>query len=218
MARSALIPTPIGDARVLTSAATDAVVTLVLGHGASGGADAPDLAALSAALPALGVTVIRVEQPWRVAGRRVAAPPATLDRGWLAVLEQLPVSGALVIGGRSAGARVACRTAAHLKARGVVALAFPLHPPGRPDRSRLAELREPIAAGIPTLVVQGERDAFGRPEEFPTDLGSVVHAVPDADHGLSGRRTVRAGPDLVRERVVAEVSVWLRESSLLDPR
>jgi predicted alpha/beta-hydrolase family hydrolase len=82
----------------------------------------------------------------------------------------------------------------------------------------LAELREPIAAGIPTLVVQGERDAFGRPEEFPTDLGSVVHAVPDADHGLSGRRTVRAGPDLVRERVVAEVSVWLRESSLLDPR
>ena len=218
MTRSALIPTPIGDARALTSAATDAAVTLVLGHGASGGAEASDLSALSASLPALGVTVVRVEQPWRVAGRRVAAPPATLDRGWLAVLEQLPVSGALVVGGRSAGARVACRTAAHLNARGVVALAFPLHPPGRPDRSRLAELMEPIDAGIPTLVVQGEQDAFGRPEEFPTDLATVIRAVPGADHGLSGRRTARAGADLVRERVVVEVVAWLRESGLLARR
>jgi predicted alpha/beta-hydrolase family hydrolase len=215
MSRSALVPTPIGDARVLTSAATDAAVTLVLGHGASGGADAPDLSALASALPAIGVTVIRVEQPWRVAGRRVAAPAATLDRGWLAVLEQLPVADALVVGGRSAGARVACRTATQLKARGVVALAFPLHPPGRPERSRLLELRQPIDAGIPTLVVQGERDAFGRPEEFPTDLSPAVRAVPGADHGLSGRRTAGRSGDEVRQRVVAEVSAWLRESSLL---
>ena len=115
-------------------------MTLVLGHGAGGGIEARDLVALAKALPERGVTVVRVEQPWRVAGRKVAGPPATLDRAWLAVLEALAVAGPLVVGGRSAGARVACRTAAQVGAAGCLALAFPLHPPGRPEKSRLDEL------------------------------------------------------------------------------
>jgi uncharacterized protein len=202
------VPTPVGEARILTSAAKDPTVTLVLGHGASGGASAADLTALASALPSHGVSVVRMEQPWRVAGRRVAAPPATLDRAWLAVLDKVRIDGALVVGGRSAGARVACRTAAELGASGVVALAFPLHPPGRPEKSRLPELRQPIQAGILTVVLQGERDAFGRPEEFPPELReSVVRVIPGADHALKGQHVTAA--------LVQHVSAWLRESGLL---
>jgi uncharacterized protein len=209
--RSRLVPTDVGEARILTNAAQDPTATLVLGHGASGGASSSDLAALASALPAQGVTVIRMEQPWRVAGRRVAAPPPTLDRAWLAVLAKLRIDGALVIGGRSAGARVACRTASELGAVGVVALAFPLHPPGRPERSRLTELRQPIEAGIATVVLQGGRDTFGRPEEFPPDLaGSVVRPVPDATHALKG--------PAVAAVLVDKVGAWLRESGLLGRR
>jgi uncharacterized protein len=209
--RTRVIATPVGEARVLTSAARDPAATLVLGHGASGGGNAPDLVALATALPALGMTVVRMEQPWRVAGRRVAAPPATLDRAWVAVLGALRIDGALIVGGRSAGARVACRTAAELGAAGVVALAYPLHPPGRPDRSRLAELAQPIDAGIKTVVLQGERDTFGRPEEFPPELiGRVVRAVPDATHALKGPK--------VAEFLVDEVGAWVRESGVLSQR
>jgi uncharacterized protein len=205
------VPTTLGDARLLTNEAKRPVATLVLGHGASGGAASPDLVALASALPELGITVVRMEQPWRVAGRGAAAPPASLDRAWLSVLPELKVDGALLVGGRSAGARVACRTAVELGARGVVALAFPLHPPGRPDRSRLSELRQPVDAGTATIVVQGERDAFGRPEEFPSDLRtSVVRVVPGATHALSGQHVTAA--------VLDQVSAWLRESALLRRR
>jgi uncharacterized protein len=214
------VPTALGDAKLLTNEATRPAATLVLGHGASGGAQSRDLVALSSALPELGVTVIRMEQPWRVAGRRAAAPPATLDRAWLSVVQGLSVDGALVVGGRSAGARVACRTAAVLGARGVVALAFPLHPPGRPDRSRLAELRQPVDAGISTIVVQGERDAFGRPEEFPADLAAtVLRVVPGADHGMAAPRSARSRTAGDLSPVVVDlVSAWLRESGLLRRR
>jgi predicted alpha/beta-hydrolase family hydrolase len=183
------VDTPLGPARVLPAEPPgDVVGTLVLGHGAGGGANAPDLVAVSDAAAAEGWRVLRVEQPWRVAGKRIAPAPARLDVGWTAVLERLRddgrLEGPVVFGGRSAGARVACRTATALGAAGVVALAFPLHPPGRPESSRAGEL---TGAGVPVLVVQGERDAFGRPDEVAAVLAgrsdASVYAVP-GDHSL----------------------------------
>lgn len=176
------VETPEGLARCyLHAAAGEAAGTLVLGHGAGGGTDAADLQALTA-LAADGWHVVLVEQPWRVAGRRVATPPPRLDRAWLAILPTLVERlgerrGALVVGGRSAGARVACRTAAEVGADGVLCLAFPLHPPGKPERTRAEELRTPLAAGLPVLVVQGERDAFGGPDE----VAAATASAPGAD-------------------------------------
>ncbi|MGZ4591023.1 MAG: alpha/beta hydrolase family protein [Actinomycetes bacterium] len=214
------IETPVGEARAVIAPA-EAVpgrarsvagrrdpLTLVLGHGAGGGIEARDLVALAEALPPQGVTVVRVEQPWRVAGRKVATPPATLDVGWRAVLDALSLEGAVVVGGRSAGARVACRTALSVGAVGCLALAFPLHPPGRPEKSRLDEL---TGAGVPALVVQGDRDAFGGPDQFPTpDPRYDVRCVPFADHSL---RVPASAPLTQREAlsiVVDSVSRWLR--------
>lgn len=174
------VPTPHGDARLHTDRSRRPIATLLLGHGAGGGPESADLAALARELPREGVTVIRVEQPWRVAGRRIAAAPAVLDACLVAVADRLRPRTPLVLGGRSAGARSAARTAHHLGASGVLCLAFPLHPPGRPERSRVEEL---TAVRVPVLVVQGENDPFGRPEEFPETQEVVV--VPDADHGLT---------------------------------
>lgn len=137
---------------------------LVLGHGAGGGVEAPDLVAVRDAVLDHGVAVARITQPYRVAGKRAPAPAAALDEAWTAVVNGLrkgpfkPVP--LIVGGRSSGARVACRTAESLQASAIVALAFPLHPPGRPERSRASELE----TGIPTLVVNGDRDPFGVPD------------------------------------------------------
>lgn len=174
------VTTPLGPARLHTDRARQPFATLVLGHGAGGGPEARDLAALAACLPREGITVVRVEQPWRVAGRKVAPAPGVLDQGLVSAVNQLRTRTPLVLGGRSAGARSACRTAAELGASGVLALAFPLHPPGRPEKSRLAELE---AVTLPTLVVQGERDSFGTPEEFPAHLQVV--GVPGGDHGFA---------------------------------
>jgi predicted alpha/beta-hydrolase family hydrolase len=172
---------------------------LVLGHGAGGGTRSVDLLAARAAAHAVGFRVALVEQPWRVRGRRVAEPPAKLDLSWLGVLEHL--SGApLVVGGRSAGARVACRTAAQVGADAVLCLAFPLHPPGRPERTRLPEL---AAVEVPVLVVQGDRDAFGVPP------GAVL--IPGADHGFRVAGGLPAAGPQVREHV----ATWLRS---LGPR
>ncbi len=163
-----LMPTELGPARVhLDPARRRERVLLVLGHGAGGGVEAADLVVLAERLPDWGVTVARVEQPWRVAGRRLAPAPRALDLVWLSVLGRLRGAVPLVVGGRSAGARVACRTAGALHASGVVALAFPLHPPGRPDRARSAEL---AGAGVPALVLQGERDPFGSAAEVRAAL------------------------------------------------
>ena len=178
--------TPSGEARahVYPAAPPSAGCTLVLGHGAGGGISARDLHAVAVGLPARGITVVLVEQPWRVAGNRVAAAPARLDQAWLAVLAdpqvRAVVPGTLAVGGRSAGARVACRTATAVRCDAVVCLAFPLHPPGRPDRSRADEL---LGAGVRTLVVQGERDPFGGPEQLPA--GPSIVGVPFADHGFA---------------------------------
>ena len=177
----------------------------MLGHGAGGGIDAPDLLAARDAAVGLGLQVARVEQPWRVAGRRVAEAPPRLDTAWLAVIAALPpADGPLLLGGRSAGARVACRTAAELGAAGVLALAFPLRTSGRPDRDRGDELRRP---SCPRLVVQGERDVFGVPEPFP---GVEVHVVAGADHGFAVRRRDGRTAADVRDEVAQVVRAWLQ--------
>ncbi|MFE1797418.1 alpha/beta family hydrolase [Streptomyces sp. NPDC059517] len=167
-------------------AAKTARLVLAVSHGAGGGIEARDLRALAAFLPAHGVTVALVEQPWRVAGKKLAPAPKTLDTGWRGLWPALAAPGLPVVaGGRSAGARVACRTASELGAHAVLALSFPLHPPGRPEKSRAGEL---LGAGVPTLVVQGGNDPFGRPEEFPErtrpDSYELVE-VPYGDHGFA---------------------------------
>jgi predicted alpha/beta-hydrolase family hydrolase len=176
--------TPYGPARIHYRGAARAVGGLVLGHGAGGGVGSGDLVAVAELASEQAISVALVEQPYRVAGRRSPAPARQLDEAWLAVLGELAVaelSGlALVVGGRSSGARVACRTAGESGCVGVICLAFPLHPPGRgddPSRSRLPELD---AVDVPTLVVQGERDPFGMP---PARSGRTVRVVP-GDHSL----------------------------------
>lgn len=156
---------------------------LALGHGAGGGVDAPDLLAVRDAAIDNGIAVVRITQPYRVAGRRAPAPAARLDEAWLAALTATRADRRLrdlpfFSGGRSSGARVACRTARTAGASAVIALAFPVHPPGRPERSRLDELD---AVTVPVLVVQGDRDAFGMP---PRGKGRRVVTITGADHSL----------------------------------
>jgi predicted alpha/beta-hydrolase family hydrolase len=191
------LETPHGPARAHVEVADDARAALVLGHGAGGGVAARDLVAAQQVALAEGVAVALVEQPYLVAGRRSPAPAPQLDAAWIAAVEQL-LDGALralplIAGGRSAGARVACRTAAATGAVGVLCLAFPLHPPGRPEKSRQAELD---AVGLPVLVVQGESDPFGMPPAGPDREVVAVRG----NHGLSS--DVEGLRDAVR--------VWLR--------
>jgi uncharacterized protein len=177
--RSLEIDTPRGPAGVrLSEPAGPPVSFLALGHGAGGGVDAPDIQRVATAAADAGVQVALITQPYRVAGRRAPAPAAQLDEAWTAVLRAIAPAGLpLIVGGRSSGARVACRTAAALGAAGVLCLAFPLHPPGRPDRTRAPEL--PV--GIPTLVINGDRDPFG----VPAATADVeVDVRPGATHDL----------------------------------
>jgi predicted alpha/beta-hydrolase family hydrolase len=158
------------------------VSVLALGHSAGGDIHAADLVAVRDAAVAGGVAVARIRQPYRVAGRRAPAPAGHLDEAWQAVLADVRSTSPygelpLVVGGRSSGARVACRTAVPLEAVGVLALAFPLHPPSNPDRSRADELK----TGLPTLVVNGDADPFGVPDPGP---GRQVRVIPGADHSL----------------------------------
>jgi uncharacterized protein len=168
------------------------VGALVLGHGAGGGIDAPDLGAAAGAAEQAGFSVALVEQPYRVAGRRSQPAATQLDACWLAVvlkLSQGELAGLpLVVGGRSAGARVACRTAAGAAAVAVLCLAFPVHPPGKGDDPAKSRLPELDAVRVPVLVVQGERDAFGVP---PARRGRRVVLVP-GDHSLRSVAPVRA--------------------------
>jgi predicted alpha/beta-hydrolase family hydrolase len=180
---------------------------LLLGHGAGGGVGARDLEALAVALPAVGVEVARFEQPWRLQGRKVATAPPRLDAAWMDAVPSIRAHGVpLVVGGRSAGARVGCRTARSLDAQGVLALAFPLHPPGRPDNSRAAELPE-----LSTLVVQGERDRFGTPAELTALAGGRLEAIgiPAADHSFA---VPNAGPITEAEAlelITSAVTRWM---------
>jgi predicted alpha/beta-hydrolase family hydrolase len=174
------------------------VAMLALGHGAGGDVDAPDLVAVRDAALAAGLVVASVTQPYRVARRRAPAPAAQLDGAWTAVVTVVYAEAGgpplpLLLGGRSSGARVACRTAQALGAAGLVALAFPLHPPGKPERSRADELK----TGLPTVVVNGDRDPFGVPSAGP-GIDLVVR--PGEGHGL------RRDPGAVATAVVD----WLR--------
>jgi predicted alpha/beta-hydrolase family hydrolase len=173
------VPTPHGDARLVVRRAKRPIATLVLTHGAGGGIDAPDLVRLARTLPQQEISVTLVEMPWRVQGKKLAPRPQAIDETYLAVVNSMRMRSPLIIGGRSAGARSACRIAHTVGAKGVLALSFPLHPPGRPESSRLAEL---LGARVPALVVQGEKDPFGTPEEFPSHVDLAV--VPAADHGM----------------------------------
>jgi predicted alpha/beta-hydrolase family hydrolase len=198
------IDTPLGPARAHT---TDGGTrgTLVLGHGAGGGVESADLLELTSEAAAAGWRVIRVEQPWRVAGRRIAPAPPRLDEGWAAVLDRLRADdllvGPLILGGRSAGARVACRTAAAQGAAGVLALAFPLHPPGKPEKSRAGELTD---VAVPICVVQGETDAMGRPEAVAAVLTGRANA---SVYAVAGDHALRKDVDVVAAAALS----WLGE-------
>ena len=190
------IETPHGPAEVHLHPVDEPKAALVLGHGAGGGVEARDLVAATSAAQAEGVSVALVEQPYRVAGRRSPAPAGQLDTAWTAVVEHLrggELEGLpLIVGGRSLGARVACRTAEATGATAVLCLAFPVHPPGRPEKSRLDELD---AVTVPTLVVQGDKDPFGMPPDGGPNR--TVVRVP-GNHSLRSKPAVREA-----------VSAWL---------
>jgi predicted alpha/beta-hydrolase family hydrolase len=205
------LETPSGPARAHLHLAEDPVAALVLGHGAGGGVTARDLVAVTEVAQAERFSVALVEQPYRVAGRRAPAPARRLDEAWMAVVEQLSEGDLrglpLVVGGRSAGARVACRTAAETGAVAVLCLAFPLHAPGR---SKTGETRqhELDAVQLPVLVVQGASDPFGMPEEGPrrrvgvvpgnhslsADLEAVGTAVRSWLSGIASQSSLRSRP------------------------
>jgi predicted alpha/beta-hydrolase family hydrolase len=214
------VDTPVGTARLHAYRASGARALVVLGHGAGRGVDTADLIGLAGDLPPHGVAVVLVDQPWVLAGRTVAAAPAQLDLAWVAALRHarraagVTLRVPLVAGGRSAGARVACRTALQVGADAVLLLAFPLLPPAaRHDRAKRAraraaraqELGVPWAAGLPVVVAQGERDVFGSaaevadalpftgPDGVPlTESGAHLHRITAADHSLT---VGRGGPD-----------------------
>jgi predicted alpha/beta-hydrolase family hydrolase len=208
------VATPQGPGRCFVDPAAEPTALLVLGHGAGGGTNAADLELLARRLPVLGITVVRFEQPWRTAGRRIAGPPATLDEAWRAAVPELcgqPWGGGrLFVGGRSAGARVACRTALAVGAVGVVCLAFPLHLPGRPEKSRAPEL---LTAGVPRLVLQGSNDAFGKPAEIREAMGTATGIrlveLPGADHGFRVPKAASFSAADLRARVLAEVGLFV---------
>jgi uncharacterized protein len=179
------IETPHGPARAHVDGATGARGWLALGHGAGGGIESPDIQAAAEVAREEGLTTALVEQPYRVAGRRSPAPPKQLDPAWLAVIAGLREGDLgdvpLIAGGRSLSGRVACRTAGETGAVAVLCLAFPVHPPGKPEKSRMSELD---AVEVPTLVVQGESDPFGMPEAGPDRKVVTVkgsHSLKDLD-------------------------------------
>jgi predicted alpha/beta-hydrolase family hydrolase len=187
------IETPGGPARAHVHRPSKPRGTVVLGHGAGGGLGAIDLAIAREALVGAGWAVVLVEQPWLVAGRKVAGRPPTLDAAWVPVVEALLTGRGrlprpLVVGGRSAGARVACRTAGPLEADAGLLLSFPLHLPGQPDKLRAHEL---ALAPDPSWVVQGTNDSFGTPDELRPHLptGTTLIEVPGAHSYPRGSRS-----------------------------
>jgi predicted alpha/beta-hydrolase family hydrolase len=210
----ALVDTPQGPGRFLIDPADDPGAVLVLGHGAGGAVHSMDLDLLARELPGRGTTVVRFEQPWRTSGRKMTVPPPLLDEAWLAALSWLVdqpwAQAPLFVGGRSAGARVACRTAPVLEPRGVVCLAFPLHLPGRPEKSRAAELLTPT---VRRLVLQGTKDTFGSAAEVRDavgdDPGILLRELPGADHGYRVAKTAGFGPADLRAFLVEAVSGFI---------
>lgn len=211
------VETDLGPARVFGAVPDRVRAVLLIGHGAGGGVDAPDLEALTR-LTGCGVAVLRFEQPWRTAGKRVAPAPARLDLGWRVAREyardRFP-GHPLVLGGRSAGARVACRSAVadpRGEVTGIVALSFPLHPPGRPEVSRAHELLGPPC---PVLVLQGERDPFGTPAEIRATIADAPRhrlvAVPGCAHEFKPAKRGPLDAAGVADLLVAHVADFIVE-------
>ena len=209
---STIVPvdTPHGQGRFFVDLADRPIAILVLGHGAGGGVGAADLELLARSLPPLGITVARFEQPWRTAGRKVGTPPPRLDEAWIAALgwlvEQEWAQQPLVAGGRSAGARVACRTASNTNAAAILCLAFPLHLPGQPEKSRLTELLTPIQ---PRLVAQGSKDSFGTAEELRAAIdkvaGITLVELPGVGHSYRIAKSSAVEPATLQASLVTEV-------------
>jgi predicted alpha/beta-hydrolase family hydrolase len=213
---STIVPvdTPQGQGRFFVDLAEHQRSILVLGHGAGGGVAAADLELLARSLPQRGITVARFEQPWRTAERKVGAPPPRLDEAWIAALgwlvEQEWTQHPLVAGGRSAGARVACRTARDTNAAAILCLAFPLHLPGQPAKSRLSELLAPTQ---PRLVMQGSKDSFGTADELRVAIGErtdiTLVELPGADHSYRIGKSSAVKPATVHATLVNEVSRFI---------
>ena len=195
------VDTPHGRAKAYLHLVAQPRAALILGHGAGGGVTSRDLVAATGVALAEGISVALVEQPYRVAGRRAPAPARQLDTAWTAVVDHLrgrDLRGLpLIVGGRSSGARVACRTAEATGAVAVLCLAFPLQPPGRSAAASPSRLPELDGVSVPTLVVQGARDPFGMP---PAAAARTVVQVP-GDHSL------RTDADAV----AAAVRAWLHD-------
>ncbi len=210
--------TPDGPGELVLDEADPPTSALLLGHGAGGDIDGWDQGLLASRLPAVGVGVARFRQPYRVAGRRIYSAKPGLDRGWsaaLAEVRRLWPGVPLFTGGHSAGARTACR-GADAGQLGLVLLSFPLHPPGKPELSRAAEL---VAVRLPVLVVQGSADAFGTPTEIRSSVGELAHLrlVELAGAGHSLGPTAKTGPAVAEERqatlveaVAGFIEAWLR--------
>lgn len=215
------VETPDGPGELVLAEATSPSAVLILGHGAGGSEAAWDLALLARELPASGISVARYRQPWLVSGRKVAGPPASLDRAWLPALAFVAARWAgipLFAGGRSAGARCACRCQDPSLA-GLVLLSFPLHPPGKPGKSRVGELAA-VAPGA--LVLQGAADPFGTPAELARALadagaaGERIVPVPGATHSLAPAKSLPAASVTSREQLLVG-SVLTFMADALDP-
>jgi predicted alpha/beta-hydrolase family hydrolase len=221
MSTKLAVDTPDGPGEFVIAQAASPIAALVLGHGAGGSEDAWDLALLARELPASGISVARFRQPWLVAGRKIAGTPASLDRAWLPAVAALREQWAgvpLFVGGRSAGARCPCRCFCGSDA-GLVLLSFPLHPPGKPEKSRVSEL---AGAAGPALVLQGVGDPFGSPCDLARALadagysGERIVGVPGATHSLAPARSLPAARVAEREQLLLG-SVLTFIADALDP-
>jgi predicted alpha/beta-hydrolase family hydrolase len=195
------IETSAGPAQIELDKPRSPAFLLLLTHGSGGGVDAKDILAVRDTALTLGGAVALVTQPYRVAGRRAPGPAVKQDQAWLeivAALRKKVRNAPLIQGGRSNGARVACRTAVEVRASGVLALSFPLHPPGKPEKSRRDEL---LAAGdVPVVVINGGSDPFGIPDAADA---AEVRVIPGQPHSF------RTGFDVIQETV----EPWLRRWS-----
>lgn len=200
------LKTPHGSGRLVQRRAASPWATLVLTHGAGAGIDTHDLTRIGISLPQFGVNTALLELPWVGEGRRIAPSKTVLDESFVAMADQLRPRTPLFIGGRSAGARIACRQARRLGAVGVVAVSFPLHPKNKPASSRVDEL---VGARLPVLVVQGERDDMGAPEEFPPQVPLV--SVPYADHSLLVAKRAPVTQDATSRYAASEVLRWIAQ-------
>jgi predicted alpha/beta-hydrolase family hydrolase len=221
MSERVRVETPDGPGELVLEEAGSPVAGLLLGHGAGGSEAAWDLSLLARDLPGSGISVARYRQPWLVAGRKVAGPPPSLDRAWLPALQAVRQRWAgvpLFSGGRSAGARCACRCFDATQS-GLVLLSFPLHPPGKPERSRIAEL---AGAAGPALVVQGAADPFGTPVDVARALadagysGERIIPVPGATHSLAPAKSLPAARVAEREQLLLGAVVTFI-ADVLDP-